>query len=173
MYKYKYYIYKIRESYIKLGEWTLIFSTLNFTVANLSGLTCESGQVCYCKIQVWKSVSTPPNFIQDSLHLPRMDLVPCTFIARALDRSSSNLTVAAEWKTTDTSASKVNLSDSLSPRPFTSMSPSTALNLSASLSDKSLNSSESVMALKRSWEVRPFLGRMSRKDTPNVGAGRD
>ena len=39
---------------MKLGEWTLIFNP-----ENLSGLTCKSGQVCCCKIQGWKLVSTP------------------------------------------------------------------------------------------------------------------
>ena len=45
-------LYKIR------GVDTDIFNP-EFTVTNLSGLTCKSGQVCYCKIQGWKSVSTP------------------------------------------------------------------------------------------------------------------
>lgn len=61
-------------------------------------------------------------------HNCTMRFVPTIFIPTDTLRASSNLTVAAEWKTTDTLSVKIFWSAWLSPNSLSDMSPHTGTN---------------------------------------------
>ena len=93
-------------------------------------------QLFFLKKKKWQAITSRRSILR---HNSMSRIVPFRFISTALLSASSNLTVAAEWKTIDTLSLRILTSEVDTPSPGRHISPAMGTNL-LSTSGESLRS---------------------------------